>query len=155
MIASPEHVKPLSWSDPDFNLTCFDLVYIPGGHDRAIQQIFDSSAVHKHLVKYFPLTRKQQPSSSAQSKPKAVAAICHGPLVLANTINPDTGKSVLYECKTTALPAGFEKFAYWGTRLFLGDYYKTYGAGSEDVEVTVKKALRDDGLFKRSLLPWP
>ncbi|KAF3763640.1 class I glutamine amidotransferase-like protein [Cryphonectria parasitica EP155] len=160
MVASPEHQTPLSWISPDFDLTAFDLVYLPGGHDKAVQQIIDSPTVHKHLAQYFPLTRKHastpaSPSPAAQPKQKAIAAICHGPLVLTNTINPDTGKSVLYECKTTALPAGFEKVAYWGTRLWLGDYYKTYGSGSEDVEVSVKKALREKSLFQGSLLPSP
>ncbi|PSR77755.1 ThiJ/PfpI family protein [Coniella lustricola] len=149
MIASAECQTPLAWSSPTFGLAAFDLVYVPGGHDKAVQQILDSADLHGHLAKYFPLTRKQQP------RPKAIAAICHGPLVLANSINPDTGKSVLYGCKTTALPAGFEKVAYWGTRLWLGDYYKTYGHGSEDVEASVKKVLRDKSQFQASLLPLP
>ena len=49
----------------------------------------------------------------------------------------EAGKSILHECVTTALPARFEQVAFWGTRLVLGDYYKTYGAGSDDVEVSV------------------
>lgn len=150
MLASSEHAHPLAWSSPDFTLTSFDLVYLPGGHDKAVRQIIDSLTVHGHLAEYFPLTRK-----SATGPQKAIAAICHGPLVLANTINPETGKSVLHECKTTALPAGFEKVAYWGTRLWLGDYYKTYGKGSEDVEVSVKRVLKDSAQFTASLLPSP
>lgn len=150
MLASPEHASPLSWSDPGFTLASFDLVYLPGGHDRGVQQVIESSTVHKHLAEFFPLTRK-----SSTGPQKAVAAICHGPLVLANTIDPATGRSVLHGCKTTALPAGFEKVAYWGTRLWLGDYYKTYGEGSEDVEVSIRKVLRDGGLFKSSLSPLP
>lgn len=146
----PEHARPLSWSSPQFTLSSFDFVYLPGGHDKAVRQIIESSTVHKHLAEYFPLTRKSSTSSQ-----KAIAAICHGPLVLANTINPETGKSVLYECKTTALPAGFERLAYWGTRLWLGDYYKTYGKGSEDVEFSVKKILKDGGQFMSSLSPSP
>ena len=27
--------------------------------------------------------------------------------------------------------------AFWGTRLFLGEYYKTYGVGSDSVETAV------------------
>lgn len=150
MLASAEHITPLSWSSPEFNLTSFDLVYLPGGHDKGVRQIIDSSTAHEHLAGYFPLTRK-----SSANPPRAVAAICHGPLVLANTISPETGHSVLYDCKTTALPAGFEKVAYWGTRLWLGDYYKTYGKGSEDVEDSVRKSLKDGSLFQSSLSPSP
>lgn len=162
MLASAEHANPLSWSDPDFDLTSFDLVHIPGGHDKAVRQIIDSTVLHKHLAQYFPLTRKSSPpapsssNNTGQTAPlKAIAAICHGPLVLANTIDPATGKSVLYDCETTALPAKFEQVAYWGTRLWLGDYYKTYGKGSEDVEESVTKVLRDKGQFKSSLVPTP
>lgn len=149
MLASPEHKSPFSWSSPDFDLTPFDLIYIPGGHDKAVRQIIDSTVLHQHLARYFPLTRKDSPSK------KAIAAICHGPLVLANTIDPGSGKSVLYECTTTALPAKFEQIAYWGTRLWLGGYYKTYGKGSEDVEESVAKVLKDKNQFKCSLVPTP
>lgn len=65
-----------------------------------------------------------------------MAAVCHGVMVLSETEGKD-GKSVIHECVTTALPARFEQVAFWGTRAFLGDYYKTYGVGSDDVEVSV------------------
>ncbi len=58
-------------------------------------------------------------------------------MVLSETEGTD-GKSIIHECATTALPARFEQIAHWGTRAFLGDYYKTYGAGSDDVEASVK-----------------
>ena len=60
-------------------------------------------------------------------------------MVLSETEGGD-GKSIIHECVTTALPAAFEDIAFWGTRAFLGDYYKTYGAGSEDVETAVRLA---------------
>ena len=56
--------------------------------------------------------------------------------MLSETKGED-GKSVIHECVTTALPARFEQVAFWGTRAFLGDYYKTYGKGSDDVEASV------------------
>jgi hypothetical protein len=72
-------------------------------------------------------------------------------MVLSETKRSD-GKSVIYECDTTALPARFEQVAYWGTRLFLGNYYKTYGAGSDDVEVSVRKNLAEpEKQYKNSL----
>jgi putative intracellular protease/amidase len=106
----------------------FDLVLFPGGHEKSVRQIIDSPIVHKHVSNYFPKTRK--PGK------KAVAAVCHGVMVLSES-NDAGGKSVIYECATTALPAKFEQVAFWGTRAFLGDYYKTYGAGSENVEDSV------------------
>ncbi|KAL6886156.1 hypothetical protein HDV57DRAFT_508434 [Trichoderma longibrachiatum] len=125
MAESEEWKNPLSWSDEQFSLDAFNLVFLPGGHDKAVRQIIDSDRVHKLLADYFPKTKK--PSN------KAVGAVCHGVMVLSESKHPD-GSSVIRDCVTTALPARFEQVAFWGTRLFLGDYYKTYGAGSENVE---------------------
>jgi hypothetical protein len=129
MSASPEWLHPLSWSAPDFTLDPYNLVFLPGGHDKGVRQLLDSPIIHKHLAEYFPKTLK--PST------KTVAAICHGVMVLSETKNKE-GKSVIHECDTTALPGRFEQLAFWGTRLFMGDYYKTYGPGSDDVEDFVR-----------------
>jgi putative intracellular protease/amidase len=144
MVASEECKQPLSWTAPGFSLDPFSLVFLPGGHDKAVVQIMDSAAVHSLLLGYFPKTRKQQADGAAATK--AVGAICHGVLVLANAKDAQ-GHSVLRECTTATLPARFEQVAYWGTRVFLGDYYKTYGAGSEDVEVSVGDASFEFALF--------
>ncbi len=130
MTLSDEMRHPLSWSDPGFSLDPFDVVMLPGGHDKAVRQIIDSGRVHGLLVNYFPQTRR--PAGR-----KVVAAICHGVMVLANA-RDGAGHSVIRGCLTTTLPARMEQAAYWGTRAFLGDYYKTYGAGSEDVERAVR-----------------
>jgi hypothetical protein len=132
MSKSEEWKKPVSWTSPDFALDAYDLVFLPGGHEKSVRQIIDSPVVHKHLADFFPKTKK--PSG------KTVAAVCHGVMVLSKS-KGDDGKSVLYDCVTTALPARFEQAAFWGTRAFLGDYYKTYGAGSEDVEASVSQCL--------------
>ncbi len=52
------------------------------------------------------------------------------------------GKSAIHDFVTTALPGAFESGIFWGTRVFLGDYYKTYGAGSENVEAYVRHELQ-------------
>ena len=36
-----------------------------------------------------------------------------------------------------------ESTVYWATRLFLGDYYKTYGSDTPNVEDIVKASLND------------
>jgi putative intracellular protease/amidase len=132
MSKTPEFQHPLSWSSADFILNAYNLVFLPGGHEKGVRQLIDSPIIHKHLASYFPATVK--PSK------KTIAAVCHGVMVLSETPLPD-GKSVIHECVTTALPARFEQVAYWGTRAFLGDYYKTYGPGSDDVEESVRKHL--------------
>lgn len=168
MAASEEWKHPLAWSAPAFTLDAFDLVFLPGGHEKSVRQIIDSAAVHALLVGFFPQTRK--PGT------KAVGAVCHGVMVLSEA-KDGQGKSVLRGCTTTTLPARFEQLAFWGTRAFLGDYYKTYGACSEDVEdlvslyfhflpsscgenahvcrVQVRKELADPAHLKSSLIPTP
>jgi putative intracellular protease/amidase len=128
MVTSEAWKHPLSWSTPGFTLDDFDLVFLPGGHEKSIRQILDCAEVHRLVVDYFPKTKK--PSN------KYIGAICHGVMVLSNAKRED-GKSPLHGCVTTSLPSGFESSVYWGTRAFLGDYYKTYGTGSDDVEVAV------------------
>ncbi|KAK3381791.1 class I glutamine amidotransferase-like protein [Podospora didyma] len=141
MTQTHEWTLPRSWTAPAFSLAPFDLVFLPGGHDKAVRQIIDSKVMHKLLVDFFPTTRK--PSR------KAVGAVCHGVMVLSESRDANNGgRSVLSDCVTTALPARFEQVAFWGTRVFLGDYYKTYGAGSENVEPSVRKALADPQQFK-------
>lgn len=125
---TPEFTHPISWSAPDFSLDSYNLIFLPGGHEKSVRQLIDSPVMHEHLASYFPGTKK--PST------KSVAAVCHGVMVLSETHGGD-GKSVIHECVTTALPARFEQMAFWSTRAFLGDYCKTYGAGSDDVEASV------------------
>jgi len=147
MSASTEFQQPLCWSSQNFNLDTYNLIFLPGGHEKGVRQLIDSPIMHQHLASYFPATLK--PST------KTVAAVCHGVMVLSETLLPD-GKSVIHECVTTALPAKFEQVAFWGTRLFLGDYYKTYGAGSETVETSVRKKLDDPNKqYKNSLAMTP
>lgn len=130
MATTPDYQHPISWSDKDFSLEKFDLVFLPGGHQSGVRQLIDSDVIHKQLLEYFPNTKK------GKGNGKCVAAICHGVMVLSETLD-GSGKSVLKDVTTTALPGGFESVAFWGTRVFLGDYYKTYGVGSENVEDSV------------------
>ncbi|MCJ1372840.1 hypothetical protein MMC20_004065 [Loxospora ochrophaea] len=156
MLTSPSLLSPHSWTDPTFTLTPYNLLFFPGGHEKGVRQVIESTALRSHIASYFPQTRK--PST------KAVAAICHGVLPLAEAkLPPDEegkeegkGKSVLHDVTTTTLPGIFEGTAYWGTRALLGDYYKTYGAGSESVEAVVKSHLDNpDAQFRSSLSPSP
>ena len=119
----------LSWTDPSFSLDPFDLIFLPGGHEKGVVQVINSPIVHQLIADYFPKTKK--PSR------KSCAAICHGVMVLSESSLPG-GKSVIHDVTTTALPGAMEQSIFWGTRLFLGDYYKTYGASSDSVETSVR-----------------
>lgn len=126
-----QSITPLSWSSEDFTLEPYDLVFLPGGHEKGVVQVINSPVVHRLLADYFPKTRK--PSK------KSCAAICHGVMCLSETTLPG-GKSAIHDATTTALPGMMEQGIFWATRAVLGDYYKTYGASSESVEVSVSAA---------------
>lgn len=138
--------KPLAWTDSSFSLDDYDLVFLPGGHEKGMRQLIDSTRVHDLLRSYFPKTLK--PSI------KSLAAICHGVQVLAMTDNGN-GKSIICETKTTALPHFMEESIYQATRLFLGDYYKTYGAGTDSVQKIVADSLNDSAQFVSRTSPAP
>ena len=144
LLSSSSFQHPLSWSDESFSLKGYDTVILPSGHDKAMQQIIDSDRVHALLAESFPLTKK------TLTERKCVAAICHGVQVLAfssystsSSNEKGESKSVLAEVKTTALQNFHETCIYQGTRLFLGDYYKTYGHGSPSVQDIVTKRLNN------------
>jgi hypothetical protein len=60
-----------------------------------------------------------------------VGAICHGVLLAARSRGAK-GRSVLYGKRTTALTKFMELTAWALTRLYLGDYYRTYSTTVED-----------------------
>ena len=79
-----------------------------------------------------------------------VAAICHGVLLAARSVDPATGHSVLYGRKTTALTWALERTAWRLTRVtrfWDPDYYRTYTeepgqpGGYMSVESEVTRAL--------------
>jgi len=150
--------RPVAWSDPNFSLDTYDIVYLPGGHDKGVKQLIEAEILQKHLQSYFPQTLR-----SGHGK-KTLAALCHGVQVLAFTPSPDSPapavplkdgkieadkpyKSIIHACKTTALPGFMESIIYQTTRVALGDYYKTYGAGTPNVEDYVKLGLDDAKQF--------
>lgn len=129
-----EFRAPESWQriDP----AEFDALLLPGGHASGMRQYLGSSILHEKVGEFWSLGRP-------------VGAICHGPVVLARTVDPVTGRSVLTGRKSTALPKFLERTAYYLTAWRLGRYYRTYPAYVQD-EVTA--ALGDHRLFQRGPL---
>jgi putative intracellular protease/amidase len=81
---------------------------------------------------------------------KPVAAVCHGVLVLARTLDPDSGRSVLHGRKVTALLAATMELPAWVmTAPWLGRYYRTY---PQTVEEEVTAALSSPTDFLRGPL---
>jgi putative intracellular protease/amidase len=125
MIGTEPFRAPLAWDAlrPDE----FDALLLPGGHAPGMRQ-------------YLGSTPLQQLVGATWALDRPVGAICHGVLVLARTLDPATGRSVLADRITTCLPKYMERSAYLATAWKLGRYYRTYPAYVED---EVRAALRD------------
>jgi putative intracellular protease/amidase len=116
--------NPISWRrlDP----ADYDGLLLPGGHAPGTRQYLGSREVQEHISTFFELDRP-------------VGAICHGALVAARSRDRATGRSVLYNRRTTCLCKYQERGGYLLTFWKLGRYYRTYPTYVED---EVKAALR-------------
>ena len=123
--ADPAFRAPRAWDATE--LRDYDGLLLPGGHAPGMRQYLGSRVLQERVAAFF-----------ASGTP--VGAICHGVLVLARSIDPATGKSVLHGRRTTCLAKYQERTAYWLTSWKLGRYYRTYPAYVED---EVRAALRD------------
>jgi protease I len=129
--------NPLTYSD--INPELFDGILLPGGHVKAVKAYLESTLLQHCVLRFF-------------ENNKIVAAICHGVVLVARSINPVTNQSVLYHYKTTALLQSQEKMAYRLTRLWLKKYYLTYPHCT--VEEEVKAALGSSTNFLKGPFPF-
>jgi putative intracellular protease/amidase len=129
MIADPAFAAPRAYSDVD-PAEVTGLV-IPGGHAAGVRSLLES-----------PEAQSIVRSAFAADKP--VGAICHGMLLPARTIVAETGRSVLYGKRTTALPRWMELSSWNLTRLWLGGYFRTY---PKTVQAEVTAVLADPSHF--------
>ncbi|KAH8832730.1 class I glutamine amidotransferase-like protein [Flagelloscypha sp. PMI_526] len=135
---SSSFLTPKSWSNDAFDLMQYDVLLLPGGHDKGVKQIIESESLKKHLPRFFEATK-------GDGDKKVVAAICHGVMVLSTTTSPVTSKSLLYDRATTTLPVHLERLAYLATAPVLGDYYRTY-PGKYTANL-VQSALKEPAQF--------
>lgn len=132
LAGTPSFRVPIRWSE--IEPASYDALLLAGGHAPGMRQYLGSAALREHVL-------------ACWTGGRPVAAICHGVLVLARTIDPATGHSVLHDARTTCLPRYMERSAYLATAWRLGRYYRTYPAYVED---EVRAALRDpDAQFAR------
>jgi putative intracellular protease/amidase len=142
MLRSAEYQQPVSW--PQATLDGVDALLLPGGHRaRGMRSFIESGALQRLVVDAF-------------ARGMIVAAICHGVLLAARSVDPSTGRSVLYGRKTTALTWALERTA-WKlarvTRFWDPDYYRTYPeqpgqpSGYMSVQSEVTRALKDPADF--------
>ncbi|MDV6237700.1 type 1 glutamine amidotransferase domain-containing protein [Leptospira ellisii] len=109
----------------------FSGLILPGGHAPGMKEYLESDALQKFVGTFF-------------STGKPLGAICHGVVLAARSKQPGTGLSILHGKKTTALLKSQELAAWNLTRLWLGDYYRTY---PQTVEDEVRSVLKDPGDF--------
>jgi putative intracellular protease/amidase len=128
---APEYSETIAWAD--IEASEYDGLLLPGGHAPGMRQYLGSATLQAKVVEFCALDRP-------------LGAICHGVLVLARSIDPVSGRSVLHDRRTTCLPKYMERSAYLLTAWRLGRYYRTYPAYVED---EVRSALDDAGQFER------
>jgi putative intracellular protease/amidase len=92
---------------------------LPGGHAPCTRQVLECTILRERALAFHRAGR-------------TIAAICHGPVVLARTIDGATGRSILHGRRVTALPKHFEAAAWLATAWRLGDYYRTYPTWVQD-----------------------
>jgi putative intracellular protease/amidase len=142
MLQSAEFRDPVGWAEA--TLDDVDALLLPGGHRaRGMRSYIDSDILQRLVVEAF-----------ARGLP--VAAICHGVLLAARSVDPATGRSVLHGRQTTALTWALERTAWHLTRItrfWDRDYYRTYTeepgqpGGYMSVQSEVTRALRNPADF--------
>lgn len=136
MLQSADFQHPTAWAQT--TLDGIDALLLPGGHRaRGMRGYIDSDLLHRLVVEAF-------------ERGVVVAAICHGVLLAARSVDPRTARSVLYGRRTTALTWAMERLAWQltrFTRMWDRDYYRTYTeapgqpAGYMSVQSEVTRAL--------------
>jgi len=134
MEKSEEFLNPILYKDID--VSEYDLLHLPGGHAKGMRQYLESKVLQEKVLAFY-------------QKEKIIGSICHGAIILARTINPKTGKSIVFERKLTGLIKRLEKIAYYLTAWKLGKYYRTY---PQYVEDEVIANLKDKSQFVRGKL---
>jgi putative intracellular protease/amidase len=133
---APSFRAPIGWASA--GLGSVDGLLLPGGHRaRGMRSYLESDILQRLVVEAF---NREMP----------VGAVCHGVLLAARSIDPATGRSVLFGRKTTALTWALERRAWQVARIarfWDPHYYRTYSedhgqpAGYMSVQQEVTRAL--------------
>jgi protease I len=134
MTRSNEFQKPIAYGE--IAAANCDALLLPGGHAPGMRPYLESVPLQAHVAECI-------------ERGKPVAAICHGVLLAARS-RDQQGRSVLYGRRTTALTKSMELTAWNLTRVYLGDYYRTYPVTVED---EVRAALGNSGEFITGPMP--
>lgn len=140
--------RPLRYAE--LAVADFDGLLLPGGHAPRMKAYLESAVLQSFVADFFS-------TPDAQGRARPVAAVCHGVVLAARSISPQTGRSVLHGRRTTALTWRLERSAWllsrYAGRFWDAGYYRTYAeaegqpAGYAGVEMEVKRALADESHF--------
>jgi putative intracellular protease/amidase len=119
----------------------YDAVVLPGGHAPGMKQYLESRTLQQKVLAFY-------------QQGKIIAAICHGVLVPARTIDPLTGRSLLYSHRVTALTKSLERTGYGLTFWLLGRRYRTYACYVADEVQNVLARTEDFETGPSMLLPF-
>ena len=108
---------PIPYADIDPGL--YQALLLPGGHGPGNRQYLESTVLQGKVLQFY-------------QQGKLIGAICHGVLVLARTVDPQTGKSVVYRHKVTAVPRSLDRFGYLADSWFLKRGYIMYACPVAD-----------------------
>jgi len=97
MSEDPSYRHPIPY--PEIDAARYTALLLPGGDGLRMRQYLENSLLQNKVLQFW-------------QRGKLIGAICHGILVVARTIDPQTGRSVLYGRKVTALPKSLDRLAY-------------------------------------------
>jgi putative intracellular protease/amidase len=128
MVASNSFQNPITYDEAARGV--FDALVLPGGHDKCVKPYLESEVLQRIAANFV-------------SADKPVGAICHGVLILARAKGAQ-GHSVIHGRKVTSLINRLEMTGYNLTRLWMGDYYRTYPGITTEDEVRAALATDED-----------
>jgi len=116
----------------------YEGVFLAGGHDKTVKEYLESIVLQEAIVSFF-------------TSKKIIGAVCHGVVLVARSIDPNTHKSVLHTYQTTALLKTQELLGYRLSKFWKQDYYLTYPGCT--VEDEVKSVLKNQRQFMHGPQP--
>lgn len=125
MTQDPAYLHPIPYADIDPERD--QAILLPGGHASGMRQYLESPVLQHKVLQYW-------------QHGKLIGAICHGVLVLARTIDPQTGRSILFGHKLTALPQSLDRFGYLLNVRLLRRHYLAYSCSvAEEVRACLER----------------
>lgn len=131
MAQDPDFRRPIPYAGIDARL--YDAILLPGGDTPGMHQYLENTELQEKVLQFW-------------QQGKLIGAICHGVLVLARTVDPETGRSILYGRQVTAVPGSLDRAAYLLDRWLIRHGYLMY---SRCVADEVRACLARPGDFFR------